>query len=244
VTDRAVGRLLTLGLAAAGLLLAVVGMSDAARAATSTVSIVGLSFQPGTVNVNVGDTVTWQNDDFQSHTTTSSAPLWDSGTLGSGQTFSFTFPSAGTFNYVCTIHFGMAGTVIVGGGGPTPTHTPTPTLTPSLTPTPTPTPTQALPTGPNVRLSVARDGANRLLVTVSARPGQTLDRLAWTLPANAIAETVGGEALPTGIILPAGTSSTTFRLRRVSGQSVTLPIVVTGSFGTWRTFVGGGPSAW
>jgi len=34
-----------------------------------------------------------------------------------------------------------------------------------------------------------------------------------------------------------------FNLRRVSGQSVHLPIVVTGSFGTWHTFVGGGPAA-
>jgi hypothetical protein len=33
-------------------------------------------------------------------------------------------------------------------------------------------------------------------------------------------------------------------VRRLSGTSATLPLTLTGSFGTWRTFVGGGPDAW
>jgi hypothetical protein len=36
----------------------------------------------------------------------------------------------------------------------------------------------------------------------------------------------------------------TFYIRRLSGSSVTLPLTVTGAFGTWRTFVGGGSDAW
>lgn len=232
MAGRTVGRLLSVGLGAVCLVFAILGLSESARAATTTVRMFNTTFQPNTVNINVGDTVTWQNDDFLFHTTTSSTPLWDSGPLSQGQTFSFTFNSAGTFAYVCTIHFGMSGTVNVTNAGPTSTFTPTPT--------PTPVP----PAVANVRVTTTRDGANRLLVTVAARPGQTLERLAWTVPANAVAETLSGDSLPTGLTLPAGTSTTTFRLRRVSGQSVHLSIVITGSFGSWRTFVGGGPAAW
>src|SRR5262249_10095850 len=97
---------------------------------------------------------------------------------------------------------------------------------------------------PAVSLNVTKNGTNRLLVTVTARPGDTLQRIDWTLPANATAETTGGVQLPTGVTPPSGATSTTFVLRRTSGTAVTLPIVVRGSFGQWATFVGGGPDAW
>jgi hypothetical protein len=83
-----------------------------------------------------------------------------------------------------------------------------------------------------------------LLVTLTAATGQTLSGATWTLPANASAESTTGAALPTGVTLPAGTTTTSFVLIRNGGTSVQLPIVVQGSFGQWRTFVGGGASAW
>ena len=87
-----------------------------ARAATVDVSIVDLQFQPSTINVQIGDTVTWTNNGAFTHTVTSdggSGPL-NSGSLGTGGTYSFTFLSDGTYNYHCTFHISMKGTVTVG----------------------------------------------------------------------------------------------------------------------------------
>jgi beta-glucanase (GH16 family) len=132
---------------------------------------------------------------------------------------------------------------------PTTTPTGTPTVTPTRTVTPTPSPTQpsgAAPSvpSPDVVVSTSRAGPNRLLVSVTPRAGQTIDRLDWTVPANAAVEALDGTPLPDGLTLAPGAAGASFSVRRLSRQSVTLPIVVSGSFGTWRTFVGGGPDAW
>lgn len=58
-------------------------------------------------------TVTWTNSGSNPHTSTGQNNLWNSGTLNPGQTFSRQFPQAGAFPYVCTIHAGMSGTVVV-----------------------------------------------------------------------------------------------------------------------------------
>jgi plastocyanin len=71
------------------------------------------AFNPDEVNVAVGGTVTWVNADKVSHTSTSNATGWNSGTIAAGQQFATVFPTAGTFPYHCTIHPGMVGTVVV-----------------------------------------------------------------------------------------------------------------------------------
>ena len=93
-----------------------------AKAATIQVQVGqgGLKFTPANVMIQVGDTVEWVWDALD-HSSTSGTPghpdgLWDSGILNTGATFSFTFTSAGTFNYFCTPHgacCGMIGTVTV-----------------------------------------------------------------------------------------------------------------------------------
>ena len=70
------------------------------------------AFNPAQLTVAVGTTVTWTNTDVVSHTSTSNANVWNSGTVAPGGQFSFTFPTAGTFSYHCTIHPGMVGTVV------------------------------------------------------------------------------------------------------------------------------------
>ncbi len=72
----------------------------------------GPAFVPNAVSIKVGEAVTWRNDDTQTHTTTSDAPLWDQ-TRAPGQIFSRTFTATGTFPYHCNIHPGMTGTVTV-----------------------------------------------------------------------------------------------------------------------------------
>lgn len=102
-----------LGAALMVLLFAIPAMFGHAGAVTVDVSIPGFSFSPSTVTVNVGTTVRWTNNHSISHTTTSTTALWDSGILAQGEQFSHVFSSAGTFPYLCTLHLGMTGTVVV-----------------------------------------------------------------------------------------------------------------------------------
>jgi len=80
----------------------------------AAVAINGFAFDPQTVIIKTGGTVTWTNEASVSHTVTA-AGLFDSGILGNGQSFSHTFSEAGTFDYGCTIHPSMKGKVIVEG---------------------------------------------------------------------------------------------------------------------------------
>ena len=97
----------------------------------------GLFFSPSTVTIQAGDTVKWTWKGTP-HSVTSGVPgqssgLFDSGVHNSGFTFSFTFPTAGTIAYYCTVHggcCGMIGNVTVAAASPTPTPTPTPTPRP------------------------------------------------------------------------------------------------------------------
>jgi plastocyanin len=94
--------------------------TEAPTGGGSTVQVVmkNTSFQPAQITVKVGTTVTWVNDDPVAHTVSSgtrSQPtnLFDSGNVGPGQSFSFTFDQPGTYDYFCKIHPGMDGVVIV-----------------------------------------------------------------------------------------------------------------------------------
>jgi len=81
---------------------------------TVNVSIKNFSFNPGTIIVIIGvnNTITWTNNDGVTHTVTS-----DDGTFGEslapGKSYTFTFSTAGTFGYHCSIHTYMTGSVIV-----------------------------------------------------------------------------------------------------------------------------------
>ena len=93
-----------------------------AQAASQAVNITGFAFSPATVNVSVGDTVTWTNNEPGAvpHTASSdTAGVFDSGNLGTGQSFSRTFTQAGTFAYHCNVHPGMTGSVIVAAAAAT-----------------------------------------------------------------------------------------------------------------------------
>jgi len=107
-------------LAGFALVLALGTGSGVARAqGGAAVSIVDFAFQPGSVEVPVGGSVTWTNNGSATHTVTSDSGAFDSGQLAPGASFSQTFDTAGTFTYHCSIHPQMTGTVIVtsGGGG-------------------------------------------------------------------------------------------------------------------------------
>ena len=85
------------------------------RAADQAVAIEDFLFSPQDLTIEVGDTVTWTNLDSVSHTATStSGPAsFDSGFLATGDTFSFTFDTAGTYEYFCEPHPNMIGSITV-----------------------------------------------------------------------------------------------------------------------------------
>jgi plastocyanin len=80
---------------------------------THDVTIANLAFEPGTIMVPVGTTVTWTNDDTVPHTVTSIDGVFDSGIFEPGATFSWTFDLPGTYRYRCLIHPQMHGVVTV-----------------------------------------------------------------------------------------------------------------------------------
>jgi hypothetical protein len=84
----------------------------------NTVNIKSFSFQPATLNVPAGTTVTWNNQDSVQHTVTSDVQdLFDSGAIAPGKKFTYTFPAPGSYSYHCSIHPGMKGTIVVMGTG-------------------------------------------------------------------------------------------------------------------------------
>ena len=76
------------------------------------VSIANGTFNPSTLTISTGETVTWTLTNG-THTVVSDDGTWQSGSLSTGGTFTHQFDAAGTFGYKCGIHSGMTGTIIV-----------------------------------------------------------------------------------------------------------------------------------
>lgn len=72
-------------------------------------------YSPARLTIQAGQTVSWVNNGRNLHTITSFTDLWDSGSLASGETFSFTFEKAGSYTFYCRQHLftGMRGTITV-----------------------------------------------------------------------------------------------------------------------------------
>lgn len=90
-----------------------VNVVDNNNPTTHYIDIQGYAFSPSSITINVGDTIVWTNYDSASHTVTSNDGTFDSGSITNGNTFSFTFTSAGTFDYYCAPHPSMTGSVTV-----------------------------------------------------------------------------------------------------------------------------------
>jgi plastocyanin len=97
-------------------LTAGVGLLGAHAQGGAAVTIVDFAFQPASLEVPIGTTVTWTNSGAAPHTVTADDGAFDSGTLQPGGTFSVTFDTPGTFAYHCEIHPSMMATIIVTEG--------------------------------------------------------------------------------------------------------------------------------
>jgi plastocyanin len=85
----------------------------ATATATSTVTMAGMAFSPSCIKVAAGTTVTFTNNDTTTHDVTANDGAYQSAFLSPGQSYTRTYPTAGTSAYHCSIHPMMVGTVIV-----------------------------------------------------------------------------------------------------------------------------------
>jgi plastocyanin len=97
----------------AGLSSVKAGNNDQASAASAEVKIDNFSFEPQTITVAVGTTVTWTNRDDIPHTAVSTEGVFKSKVMDTDEKFSNTFTKAGTYPYYCSIHPKMTGKVVV-----------------------------------------------------------------------------------------------------------------------------------
>ena len=85
----------------------------AAQDATNVITIDNFTFSPKELTIAVGTTVKWVNHDDIPHTIVEKKTTFRSKALDTDDSYSFTFTSAGTFDYFCGLHPHMAGQVIV-----------------------------------------------------------------------------------------------------------------------------------
>ena len=85
----------------------------AAQDAAHVITIDNFTFSPKELTVAVGTTIKWVNHDDIPHTIVEKKTTFRSKALDTDDSYSFTFTSAGTFDYFCGLHPHMVGQVIV-----------------------------------------------------------------------------------------------------------------------------------
>jgi plastocyanin len=170
------------------------GVTIADQTTDSACGSYSYCFDPATVHVDVGGTVTWTSHSQAPHTVTGDDGSWSSGTtdLTVGQSYAHTFPTAGTFTYHCNVHRYMTGTVVVGSGSPPSTQPP-----PSKPPV-----TQAPTAAPTVRPATTQAPASAAPPLAPATAPPTAAPLAQAPATSAPAATPAPSptgALPTGV---------------------------------------------
>ena len=90
-----------------------VAAQDATKKDANEITIDNFTFTPKELTVAVGTTVKWVNHDDIPHTIVEKTTTFRSKALDTDDSYSFTFTSAGTFDYFCGLHPHMVGQVIV-----------------------------------------------------------------------------------------------------------------------------------
>ena len=118
-------RALPLCVAALGLLLAgsFPGVASAQqkpkqkKPVTHTVTLDAVGYKPAKLTIAPGDSIVWINRDLIPHTATSSAKKekggFDSGVIAAGKSWKYTPKGTGTFDYICSFHPTMKGTLTI-----------------------------------------------------------------------------------------------------------------------------------
>ena len=95
------------------LALGAVAAQDASKKDANEITIDNFTFTPKELTVAVGTTVKWVNHDDIPHTIVEKKTTFRSKALDTDDSYSFTFASAGTFDYFCGLHPHMVGKIIV-----------------------------------------------------------------------------------------------------------------------------------
>jgi plastocyanin len=90
-----------------------VAAQDATKKDANEITIDNFTFTPKELTIAVGTTVKWVNHDDIPHTVVEKKTTFRSKALDTDDSYSFTFTSAGTFDYFCGLHPHMVGQVIV-----------------------------------------------------------------------------------------------------------------------------------
>jgi plastocyanin len=77
------------------------------------IAVKDFMFNPTTLTVKAGSTVTWTNMDDEPHTVVSDTGMFKSGGMDTNESFSFKFDKPGTYHFTCSIHPRMVGTIDV-----------------------------------------------------------------------------------------------------------------------------------
>jgi plastocyanin len=87
--------------------------AEAATPGKATIRIANFDFGPDTITVPAGTSVTWTNNDDDAHSVVADNKAFRSAPLDTGESYSFTFATPGTYAYHCGLHPQMHGKVVV-----------------------------------------------------------------------------------------------------------------------------------
>ena len=97
----------------AGMAIAALAVAASAQTSGIAVTIDNFTFAPQQITVKAGDTVTWTNHDDIPHTVRSTTMAFKSNALDTDDKFSFTFATPGKYDYFCSLHPHMTGSILV-----------------------------------------------------------------------------------------------------------------------------------
>ena len=82
---------------------------------SAEIDIENFTFGPATLTIAPGTAVTWINKDEEPHNVVGTVPprAFRSGGMDGGENFTFVFDKPGTYEYICSVHPQMHGTVVV-----------------------------------------------------------------------------------------------------------------------------------
>jgi plastocyanin len=89
---------------------------DPSQFGSTIIAIRNFAFEPTPTHVKAGNKVTWLDCEptgTEAHTTTADGGAWTSSLLNTGGTYTFLFPTPGTFAYHCETHPSMTASIVV-----------------------------------------------------------------------------------------------------------------------------------
>ena len=79
----------------------------------NTIYMNNMAYSNTNLQISAGVKITWINNDNMTHTVTADDNSFDSGDIGPGGSFNYTFNTVGTYTYHCKYHSTMKGTIVV-----------------------------------------------------------------------------------------------------------------------------------